>query len=230
METWKLIHDFDKAAILKLPRTNTVKLVISLGRLFGSKAIQCCSCIYLFVFVQFIPIMYSEGHFRKKKEILYKIQQSKLQYRFTYSYSVTYQNTVSTPAVLWWTRPSSTEFPPSLRAFDHMPHCSILGSSLIHCPLLCVFPFSPHFPVYFHCSLCPVQAKLRGSQGWIGGSGNLVIQIWSLGIDPCFIYSHKLAILTPLPSNELSSYWLALTNGGLEQSMGGDQTCKSTKV
>lgn len=78
METWKLIHDFDKAAILKLPRTNTVKLVISLGRLFGSKAIQCCSCIYLFVFVQFIPIMYSEGHFRKKKEILYKIQQSKL--------------------------------------------------------------------------------------------------------------------------------------------------------
>lgn len=102
METWKLIHDFDKAAILKLPRTNTVKLVISLGRLFGSKAIQCCSCIYLFVFVQFIPIMYSEGHFRKKKEILYKIQQSKLQYRFTYSYSVTYQNTVSTPAVLWW--------------------------------------------------------------------------------------------------------------------------------
>lgn len=44
------------------------------------------------------------------------------------------------------------------------------------------------------------------------------------------MYSHKLAILTHLPSNELSSYWLALTNGGLEQSMGGDQTCKSTKV
>lgn len=56
------------AAILKRPRTNTVKLVISLGRQFGSKAIQCCSCIYLFVFVQFSPIMYSEGHFRKKKK------------------------------------------------------------------------------------------------------------------------------------------------------------------
>lgn len=72
METWKLIHDFDKAAILKLPRTNTVKRVISLVRQFGSKAIQCCSCTYLFVFVQFIPIMYSEGHFRKKKKFYIK--------------------------------------------------------------------------------------------------------------------------------------------------------------
>lgn len=79
METWKLIHDFDKAAILilsnaqslKLPRTNTVKLVISLGGQFGCKAIQCCSCIYLFVFVQFIPIMYSEGHFRTKEKKFY---------------------------------------------------------------------------------------------------------------------------------------------------------------